>query len=197
MHECCQNRISGQQNVRKLNVYKGITGHRTEPRKPFSFQVIWLPVILVVPQSLPMFSMFSLQVPRELRAFLPGHHMGNFWFSQRPEHSPALLPTRAMGRAVSAKWEDHEESQGKEKEDSKLIYRMKRMRLLEAVRWLGNHLKRLVSRKEKDEMLCFEEGRFKMVAYPRHSIRGIRFNCRSGHIHRYETHSRCDHSSDY
>lgn len=64
----------------------------------------------------------------------------------------------------------------KEEEDSKLIYRKGKMRLLEA----GKHLKELCCRM-KDDMLSFEQVRFeKMAAHLRGGIRGPRLECGSG-----------------
>lgn len=65
----------------------------------------------------------------------------------------------------------------KEKEDSKLIYRKGKVRLLEA----GKHLKELFCRMKEEAMLSFEQVRFeKMVAHPRGGIRGPRLECGSG-----------------
>ena len=71
-------------------------------------------VSLVVPPYLPLtFSIFSLPIPRELRPFLP-EQLANGWMDPLlvqsvPGAQPSTnSPSGSKGRAVSAKWGDHD-----------------------------------------------------------------------------------------
>lgn len=90
------------------------------------------------------------------------------------------FPTRAAGRAVSAKWGVHDVSLGKGGRRFKADLQDEKDEVLGSDEMVGKHLKELVCRRKEDDVFSFEQVRFKKMAHPRDGIRGTRLECRSG-----------------